>query len=53
LALVFFLFEMHLASVITMSMLMILAIADSVLNFCVGCLMYNYLVYPFYKHRIR
>jgi len=28
-----------------------LAILDSVFNFCVGCIIYNYIVYPFYKDR--
>jgi hypothetical protein len=31
--------------------LMVLSLMDSVLNFCVGCLIYNYLVYPFYKDK--
>ena len=38
------------ASIIVAAMLMGLAIMDSVFNFCVGCLIYNYLVYPFYKN---
>lgn len=29
--------------------LLLLSLMDSVFNFCVGCLIYNYLVYPFYK----
>jgi hypothetical protein len=33
--------------------LMLLSFMDSVLNFCVGCLIYNYLVYPFYKNKNR
>ena len=38
------------ASIIVATLLMCLAILDSVFNFCVGCLIYNYLVYPFYKN---
>jgi hypothetical protein len=34
-------------SLITISILLVLAFADAVLNFCVGCLIYNHLVYPF------
>lgn len=33
------------------SILLILSTLDSVFNFCVGCLIYNYLVYPFYKNK--
>ena len=29
--------------------LVLLSTLDSVFNFCVGCLIYNYLIYPFYK----
>jgi len=38
------------ASIIVATLLMSLAIMDSVFNYCVGCLIYNYLVYPFYKN---
>ena len=38
------------ASIIIAVILMSLAIMDSVFNYCVGCLIYNYLVYPFYKN---
>jgi hypothetical protein len=27
----------------------VLAVSDSVLNFCVGCLIYHHLVFPFYN----
>lgn len=50
---VFYFQNMYTASIGIMAFLMVLSIADSVLNFCVGCLIYNYLVFPFYKHRIR
>ncbi len=39
------------ASVVIAAMLMVLAFMDSVFNFCLGCVIYNYLVYPFYKNR--
>ncbi len=39
------------ASVVIATMLMVLAFMDSVLNFCLGCIIYNYLVFPFYKNR--
>lgn len=36
-------------SIVVASILLTLSTLDSVFNFCVGCLIYNYLVYPFYK----
>jgi len=39
------------ASLVVAGLLMALSILDSVFNFCVGCLIYNYLVYPFYKDK--
>lgn len=39
------------ASIIIAGLLMVLSIMDSVFNFCVGCLIYHYLVYPFYKDK--
>lgn len=38
-------------AVITAGLLMVLSIMDSVFNFCVGCVIYNYIVYPFYKKK--
>lgn len=38
-------------AVITAGLLMVLSIMDSVFNFCVGCLIYNFLVFPFYKDK--
>lgn len=38
-------------ALITAGMLMVLSIMDSIFNFCVGCLIYNFLVYPFYKDK--
>jgi hypothetical protein len=46
---VFILNNMPISSIISGGMLMVLAFMDSVFNFCVGCLIYNYIVYPFYK----
>lgn len=37
------------AAIVVIAMLASLSTMDSVFNFCVGCLIYNYLVYPFYK----
>ena len=37
------------AAVGVAALLMVLSVMDSVFNFCVGCLIYNYIVYPFYK----
>lgn len=39
------------ASIYVAVFLMILSILDAVFNFCVGCLIYNYVVYPFYKNK--
>lgn len=36
-------------SIVVTGILLALSTLDSVFNFCVGCLIYNYLVYPFYK----
>lgn len=42
-------FNQTAASVYVAGFLMILSTLDSVFNLCVGCLIYNYIVYPFYK----
>ncbi len=39
------------ASIVSISFLLVLSFADSVLNICVGCLIYNYFVYPYYKNK--
>lgn len=49
---IFITLHMPTASIVIIGMWTILAILDSVFNFCVGCLIYNYIVYPFYKKRI-
>lgn len=46
---VLILLDMTTASIIVGGMLLVLAFMDAVLNFCVGCLIYNFVVYPFYK----
>ena len=45
------LLDYNIASMSIAGFLMVLSIMDSVFNFCVGCLIYNYLVYPFYKDK--
>lgn len=42
-----------LAAYIVGGMLLVLAIADSVFDLCVGCLIYNYIVYPFYSKKMK
>lgn len=42
----------NVAAIVVAAMLMCLSIMDSVFNFCVGCLIYNYMVYPFYKDKL-
>lgn len=49
LGVVFISMGMTLASTIVIAMFTVLAILDSVFNFCVGCLIYHTLVFPFYK----
>lgn len=50
-ALIFYSFDMTLGAQISLGILLVLSFADSVLNLCVGCLLYNYVVYPFYKDK--
>jgi Domain of unknown function (DUF4395) len=40
------------ASIVITAFLMTLSTLDSVGNLCVGCLIYNYIIYPFYKDRL-
>ena len=40
--------NMPIAAIAVIGMWTTLAILDSVFDFCVGCLIYNYLVFPFY-----
>ncbi|PCJ63597.1 MAG: hypothetical protein COA58_15785 [Bacteroidetes bacterium] len=50
-ALLFFYFDNQIGTYISLGMLMVLSFADSVFNFCVGCLIYNYIVFPFHKNK--
>jgi len=52
-AVIFYHYDVYLGSMISMGMLAVLSFMDSVLNFCVGCVIYNYLVYPLFKFRSR
>ena len=36
-------------SVVITSLLLVLSFMDSVFNFCVGCIIYHYVVFPFFK----
>ena len=38
-------------SIVVTALLLALSTLDSVFNFCVGCLIYNYIVFPFYKNK--
>ena len=49
LGLVFFILGNMTASLVITAFLFILATADSVFNLCLGCAIYNYLVYPFVR----
>jgi hypothetical protein len=49
---VFVIYGMPVASRLIIGFFEILAILDSVFNFCVGCLIYNYLVFPFFEKKI-
>lgn len=46
---VFISFNMPMASVSVIGMFTILAVLDSVFNYCVGCMMYHHFVFPFYN----
>ena len=48
---VFIFFNYTIASMVSVGLLMVLSIMDSVFNFCVGCRIYSYLVIPFYKKK--
>lgn len=41
--------QFYTISLMVAGLLMILSIMDSLFNICVGCLIYNYLVYPLMK----
>ena len=46
---IFISFNMQTASIGVIAMFTVLAILDSVFNFCVGCLIYHHFVFPFYN----
>ena len=48
-------FIYHLMGLQTVSIIfaVVLLTMDSVLNICVGCLIYHYLVVPFYKRKLK
>ncbi len=48
LSLILFFFYPFTASIIT-GILAICIFADAAFNFCIGCIIYHYIVYPFYK----
>ena len=50
-SLIFYFYDMMLAAQISLGLLLELSFADSVLNLCVGCIIYNYFVFPFYKNQ--
>ena len=50
-SLIFYLIGMPTVSYIVAIVLLTFTTMDSVLNICVGCLMYHYLVVPFYKRK--
>ena len=48
---ILFYLNMELASLIIAGFWMLLAILDSVFDFCMGCIIYSYVVFPYYKNR--
>ena len=49
LGLVFISLGMPTASIAVIGMFAVLALMDSVFNFCVGCVIYHHLVFPYFK----
>ena len=41
--------QLTFASILIVSLFVVLATLDSVFDFCVGCMIYNYLVFPFFN----
>ncbi|MBL0023958.1 MAG: DUF4395 domain-containing protein [Saprospiraceae bacterium] len=41
--------QLTFASILIVSFFVVLATLDSVFDFCVGCMIYNYLVFPFFN----
>lgn len=50
-ALVFSLLDNWIGAIIPAGLLAVLASVDGILNICVGCIIYHYLVFPFFKNR--
>jgi len=48
---VFILINLPIASRVIIGFFTVLAILDSVFDFCVGCLIYNYFVFPFFENK--
>ena len=48
---IFILTGLPIASMAIIGFFMVLTTLDSVFDFCVGCLIYNYLVFPFLGHK--
>lgn len=46
---IFITFQMSTTSIAIIGLWTVLAVLDSVFDFCVGCLIYNFIVFPFYK----
>ena len=46
---VFITFNMPIASMAIIGLFTVLALLDSVANYCVGCLIYNFFVFPFFN----
>jgi hypothetical protein len=49
---VFITLQIPMASMVIIGIWTSLAILDSVFNLCVGCIIYNYLVFPFFKEKL-
>jgi hypothetical protein len=50
--LISYLIDLQTVSIIAAFVLLTFTTMDSVLNICVGCLMYHYLVFPLYKRKL-
>jgi len=51
-ALLLYFLGLQTPSFIASGVLLTFTILDSIFNICAGCLMYNYLVFPFYKRKL-
>ncbi len=52
LASIFYVISLQSTSFIIAGVLLTFTILDSVFNICVGCIIYNYIVFPFYKRKL-